>query len=111
MRNRTGSKWNRYSMWLALSVGALGLVMGLTAGCGGGGSDTDATPSPTPTPTPAPASTTFRPTILRPARTRIEATCPAPRLPGRVGIGAPLRRARQPPGQRNRDPLHLPPLR
>lgn len=88
MRTRTGSKWNRYSMWLALSVGALGLGMGLTAGCGGGGSDTNPTPTPTPSPTVAPATTTFRATILWRARTRIEATGLASALSARVTLYA-----------------------
>ncbi|MGC4047240.1 MAG: hypothetical protein QM758_25865 [Armatimonas sp.] len=86
MRNRTGSKWNRYSMWLALSVGALGLVLGLTAGCGGGGSDDQPTPTPTPTPTVGPATTTFRATILWRARTRIEATGLASALSARITL-------------------------
>jgi hypothetical protein len=85
MRNRTGGKWNRYSMWLALSVGALGVVLGLTAGCGGGDSETDPTPTPTPTVAP-PRTTTFRATILWRARTRIEATGLASALSARITL-------------------------
>jgi hypothetical protein len=73
MRNRTGSKRNRYSMWLALSVGTLGVALGLTAGCGGGGDGGQPTPKPSPTASPAPRTTKFRATILWRARTRIEA--------------------------------------
>ncbi len=86
MRNRTGSKWNRYSMWLALSVGTLGVALGLTAGCGGGGGGGTATPTPSPTATPAPSTTKFRATILWRARTRIEAVGLASALSAKITL-------------------------
>lgn len=74
MVNRTGIRWNRYSWWLALSVGAVGSLSALVAGCGGGDGGSGATPTPTPAPTasPAPFTTTFRANILWGARTRLE---------------------------------------
>jgi hypothetical protein len=73
-------------MWLALSVGALGAVLGPLAGCGGGGG-TDPGVTPTPTPTVAgPRTTTFRATILWRARTRIEAIGLASALSAKITL-------------------------
>ncbi len=86
MRNRTGSKWNRYSMWLALSVGTLGVALGLTAGCGSGGGGNNPTPIPTAAPTAVPSTTKFRATILWRARTRIEAVGLASALSAKITL-------------------------
>jgi hypothetical protein len=86
MRNRTGSKWNRYSMWLALSVGTLGVALGLTAGCGGSGGGDNPTPTPSPTASPAPSTAKFRATILWRARTRIEAVGLASALSAKITL-------------------------
>ena len=73
MLNRTGIRWNRYSWWLALALGSLGVGATLVAGCGGGGGSSTATPTPTPTSTAPPVATTkFRATILWGQRTRLE---------------------------------------
>ena len=72
MVNRTGIRWNRYSWWLALCVGTLGVLSAFVAGCGGGDGGGGATPSPVPTASPSPFTTTFRATILWGARTRLE---------------------------------------
>ena len=70
MVNRTGIRWNRYSWWLALCVGALGILSALVAGCGGNDGGTTVEP-PAPPPV-VPFTTTFRATILWGARTRLE---------------------------------------
>jgi hypothetical protein len=72
MVNRTGIRWNRYSWWLALGVGSVGVLSALVAGCGGGDGGSGASPTPVPTASPSPFTTTFRANILWGARTRLE---------------------------------------
>ena len=72
MVNRTGIRWNRYSWWLALSVGAVGVLSAFVAGCGGSDGGEEPSPSTSPSASPSPFTTTFRANILWGARTRLE---------------------------------------